>query len=98
MQAGEERAGGPRPRLEEERAELVAAQASDGVGLARGSAERRGERAQEPVALRVPLAVVRLLEAVEVEEDERDAPAVAPRPRDLGERAGRGTPRGSGRR
>ena len=42
------------------------------------------------------LGVVDLLEAVEVEEHEREPAAVAPRARDLRREAARGRPRGSG--
>ena len=67
----------PGPR-EEQRGELVAAEAARDVGLAERPGRAGGERPQEPVALLVPLAVVRLLEVVEVEEDEREPAAVAP--------------------
>jgi hypothetical protein len=68
---------------DEERGELVAADPARDVRLPQRSREGRGEGAKEPVALLVPLAVVRLLEAVEVEEDESEASAVASRPRGL---------------
>ena len=69
-----------RARGGQDRRELVAADPSADIGLAERPRERRGERSQEPVALLMAVAVVRQLEVVEVEEDERDAAAVATRP------------------
>ena len=56
----------------EQQAELVAAEAGDGVALPQQALEALGERGQQPVAVLVPQRVVDLLEVVEVEEDERD--------------------------
>jgi hypothetical protein len=57
--------------------ELVAAEPRDGVALAHALAEPRGDATQQGVADGVAKAVVDLLEAVEVDEDEPDAVAVA---------------------
>ena len=53
--------------------ELVAAEAGDDVGRAHGRAQPVGHRDQQPVAGGVAEAVVHHLEAVEVEEQHRDA-------------------------
>jgi hypothetical protein len=68
----------------QQHAELVPAQAPDGVRDAQGRAERVGHRAQQAVAGRVALGVVDALEVVEVEHRQRERHAVAPRARDLG--------------
>ena len=71
--------GGERGRLErllgQQDEELLAAVAVDRVAAADGVGERRAHAAQQGVALEVAGAVVVALEAVDVEE--RDAPAVA---------------------
>ena len=83
VEAVDEGTDAPPLRLDEDGAELVAAEAPDGVARPGRAQERGGEDAQEPVALGVPLRVVRLLEAVEVEEDEREPAPIAARPADL---------------
>ena len=70
-------------RLGGEDAELVAALANDGVLVAHGLGERVGHLPQELVADRVPERVVDLLEPVEVDDDERQRPAVAAVAREL---------------
>ncbi len=69
--------------LEEERPELVASEPPRPVVYAKCSSKRRGDGPQDAVALLVALGVVQRLEVVEVEEDERELPAVATGPRGL---------------
>jgi hypothetical protein len=64
-------------RLKEQRAELVASEPPDRVSLANRLRERPPERAQKPVALLVPLRVVRHLEVVEVEKHEGEPTPVS---------------------
>jgi len=62
--------------------ELVAAEAPDGVLRAHVVGQPRGDGAQHRVAGVVPVFVVDALEAIEVEEEHRQTPVMAPRPRD----------------
>ncbi len=64
--------------------ELVAAEARHGVGLAQAAAETLGHDRQQAIAGQMPEAIVDRLEAVEVEDHDRDQALVAPGP---GERA-----------
>jgi hypothetical protein len=64
--------------------ELVAAEPADGVQRAQQRAQRDRDPAQDLVAGGVALAVVDLLEAVEVEDQQRQRPAVAGGVRQLG--------------
>ena len=66
----------------EQEEELVAALPGDRVGLADGRAEPLGDGAQQLVARRVAEVVVDELEVVEVDEEDRDVRAGAPRPRE----------------
>ena len=68
--------------LGQEHDELVAAEAGDGVVGAGGAAEPLGHRLQEQVADGVAEAVVDVLEAVEVEEEDGAVPVGAPGVRD----------------
>jgi len=56
--------------------EFVAAPAAGSVGVARRLLQQRGESAQQAVASLVPVAVVDRLEAVQIDEDERERIAV----------------------
>ena len=58
--------------------ELVAAEARHGLALAHLQREALGDALQETIPDRVPEAVVDCLEAVEVQEQQRDAAAVRP--------------------
>ena len=64
--------------------ELVAAQPRDGIGLPQAAGETLGHDRQQAVAGDVAEAIVDRLEAVQVEDHDRDQALVAPRP---GERA-----------
>ena len=66
-----------RGRRQKERGELVAADPPCDIRLPERGGEGRRERAQQAVALLMAVAVVRLLEAVEVEDDESEAAAEA---------------------
>jgi len=66
--------------LDQQRGELVAADASHLVGLADPLAERRAHALEHTVAGRVAVAVVDRLEAVHVEQHHGEALAVAPGP------------------
>ena len=61
----------------EDRRELVAADPRHDVGLAHADAQRMGELAQRLVARRVAVAVVELLEPVEVADHDVGVDAVA---------------------
>ncbi len=63
--------------VREEDDELLAAPAPDEVERACGAGERRRDRLQDGVADLVPVAVVDLLEAVDVDEEDPEAEAVA---------------------
>ena len=82
-QAREKRVHVRRPRCRQDRSELVAADPTGDVRLPQRARESGCEGAQDAIAFLVPLAVVPLLEVVEVEEEERDTSPVAPRPRRL---------------
>ena len=72
-QPADERAGPiVAPRAHREHHELVAADAGDGVRLAHDCLESAGERSQHGVAGTVTADVVDVLEAVEVDHDERE--------------------------
>ena len=60
--------------------ELVAAEAGDDVGLTRRAANHPGGLDQRPAAGQVAVRVVDALEAVEVDEQQRQRPAAARRP------------------
>ena len=70
---GDRHAGGRRLDRAQEDRELVAAQARDGVVLAEQAREALAHLAQHLVAVVVAEGVVDLLEAVEVEQHDRDA-------------------------
>ncbi len=72
----EERARRVGSALEDER-ELVAAEARDGVTRARDTLESPGEMLQDRVTGLVPEGVVDFLEAVQVEQHQREARAVS---------------------
>ena len=82
---GEDAAGQGRERLlvdvvaDDQQGELVAAEASDELGVAGGHRQAPGERVQQPVADLMAERVVELLEAVEVDDQEADARVVAQR-------------------
>ena len=61
----------------EEDGELVAAEAGDGVAGPHAGLEPPGDRGEEQVALQVAEAVVDVLEAVDVEEEDREHGALA---------------------
>ena len=63
--------------------ELVAAYAGDDVALAQARSQRTGDGHQDIVSGRVAEAVVDLLEAVEVEHEQRAHALVPPRAADL---------------
>ena len=65
-------------------AELVAAEARDRVGVAKGAAEANRQLPEQLVAARMPERVVDLLETVEVEQQDRCAAAGASRVREGG--------------
>ena len=76
--------------LEDQR-ELVAAQAEGAVRAAQGGAQHVADRLERHVALEVAVVVVERLEAVDVEDDEREALPVARGAVDLlGQAAGEG--------
>ncbi len=83
LQAVEEQRSSLRVRLDERRRELVPAHPSGEVRPAQRVAEGAGERLDRPVACGMAERVVDLLEAVEVDEDEREAVLVADRAREL---------------
>ncbi len=72
---GEIRAG------RQEHAELVAAEAGDGVRVAQAGDEALADELQQHVAVIVPERVVHVLEAVEIEHHQRQRLAGAQRPR-----------------
>ena len=63
--------------LRQDHAELVAAEAPDDVGLAQPRAQQRRDGAEQFVAGRVPVAVVDVLEVVDVDRQQRRRMAVA---------------------
>ena len=76
------------PGAHRDHGELVAALAAADVLLAQRVAQRDRDEPQRVVAGEVAELVVDRLEAVEVEQHEREGILVAPRARDLGGRAG----------
>ena len=72
-------------RLGQDQHELLAAVAADQVRGAQVGRDRLGHAAQDDVADGVPVRVVDGLEVVDVDERDRQRPAVARRPLDLGE-------------
>src|SRR5215469_14211977 len=66
-------------RADQKERELVAANASDCVHLARLGAEQLAHTAQRVIAMRVAKEIVQLLEAVEIAQDDDSARPAAPR-------------------
>ena len=76
-----DRGGGPVDLVEQE-GELVAAQAREQVPCTHGGLQPGGHLAKQQVPVPVAEGVVHLLEAVEVEHEEREAAVAGPGPLD----------------